>query len=45
MIFETKEKIENGFFDVNEEADCEWCDFKKICGGKIYEYKDTKWIK
>jgi len=34
VIFEIRKKIEDGFFDVNEEADCEWCEFRKICGGE-----------
>ena len=33
-IFEVKSKIENGEFDTNEEAKCEWCDFINICKGK-----------
>ncbi len=34
-IFEVKENIEQGRFDINEEADCTWCDFKKICEQQI----------
>ena len=39
-IFEVKSKIEQGDFNVNEDADCTWCGFKKICEIQIFSEEE-----